>query len=143
VAGVALRGRLEAIFGVGGEGGSGIGKYLLARKALSMMSGGMRLPSRRPRAPRDGRQDRDQAPPEPPSGGGNGTGGAAPGLPSGRGTPPALPPARQQRSLPAGPTARETAPRRDERTAPRPQQLRTTTQPTAQRSTAPETAAAG
>lgn len=142
VAGVALRGRLEAIFGVGGEGGSGIGKYLLARKALSMMGGGMRLPSRRPRAPREGRQ-RDEAPPESPSGGGNGAGGASPGLPSGRGAPPALPPARQQRSLPARPTARETAPRRDERAAPRAQQLRTTPQPTAQRSTAPETAAAG
>ncbi|WP_299306151.1 type IV secretion system protein [uncultured Brachybacterium sp.] len=145
VAGVALRGRLEAIFGVGGEGGSGIGKYLLARKALSMMSGGMRRPSRRPRAPREGRQ-RDEAPPESPSGsgtGGAGGGGASPGLPSGRGAPPALPPARQQRSLTAGPTARETAPRRDERSAPRAQQLRATTQPTAQRTNAPETATAG
>ena len=136
VAGVMLRGRLEAIFGVGGEGGSSVGKYLLARKALSMLGGGMRLPSRRPRAPRTGRQERDSAPPEPPAGGG--TGGPTPGRPSGRGAPPALPAARQQRSLPAGPSTRETAPRRDERTAPRAQQLRVAAQPMAQRSTAPE-----
>jgi len=136
VAGVALRGRLEAIFGVGGEGGSGVGKYLLARQALSMM-GNARLPYRSPRPSRQSQQ-RSEAPPEPPSSGGSGTGGRPPAMPAGRGTPPSLPPARQQRALPpAARTARESTPRRDERTRPSDQNLRASAPPAAQRTAGP------
>lgn len=114
VAAVVLRGRLEAIFQVGGGTGSGIGKYLLARKAMSML----RLPGggRRPRAPRAPR-DRENAPPEPPAdsgSGGRGPGSAPPARTAGRGTPPPLPAARQPRALPPAPSPRQQAPQRRE-----------------------------
>lgn len=55
IAAVALRGKLEAIFGIGGEGGSGLGKYMVARSAMRLLTrmplpGGGRLPSRTPKA---------------------------------------------------------------------------------------------
>lgn len=114
VAAVTLRTRLAAIFGVGGDTGSGIGKYLLARKAMSLM----RLPGgggRRPRAPRAAR-DRDNAPPDPPAdgGGGRGPGSAPPARTAGRGTPPPLPAARQPRALPPAQSPRQQAPQRIE-----------------------------
>jgi len=115
IAGIALRGRLEAIFNVGGDGGSGVGKYLLARQALRMLTHAkLPFPSRSPRAPRE---NRSTTPPPPPADSGGGAGGTPPALPAGRssGAPPSLPAARQARTLPAGTSARQTAPRRDER----------------------------
>ncbi|GAB4097826.1 hypothetical protein GCM10028787_33010 [Brachybacterium horti] len=137
VAGVALRGRLEAIFQVGSDGGSGIGKYLLARKALSMMRlpnlGGRRGPKPSPRT-----RSRDSAPPEPPADSGGGEGPTPPALPAGRGAPPALPPARQPRALPAARPKLEAAPVRDERSRSGQLHLRATPALESQRTAAPQ-----
>lgn len=119
IAAIMLRGRLEKIFNMDSGSGSGIGKYMLARKALSMMHvrGGNKARYKVPRP-------RTQAPTTDPadSGAGGGGGGPTPpALPPGRsgGPTPVLPRARERRALPASPTSRQSAPRREQRTATR------------------------